>query len=342
MTNPRPITRAMVAWILASAITLTCCSSPSSPAQSPQPAEQDPATQAAPESQTAPETQTTPAGQVTVSYLGPEGTYTQEACELFFDGQGTYLPQADVAASVQAVVDGTSTYAVIPQENTIGGPVAEYLDEVISHDDVSVVGEVELPISQNLLAKPGTALDGIKTVYSHKQGLAQGKAWLQDNLPNAELVEVSSTAEGARMAAEAEAGDCAAIGSSAAAGVYGLEVVAADIQMSDTNKTRFYVLSTQEPAQEASDRMVLVATGAANDLPALLAKAQEQGLTIIGVHDRPEKTELGRYHYLIECAGGGYEQFAALQKDCPLTLRYLGSFAVRTPQESAEELAEAA
>ena len=336
MTNPRTISRAMVAWILASAIMLTCCSSPNSPAQSPQPAEQETATQAAPEAQAA------PADQITVSYLGPEGTYTQEACELFFDGQGTYLPQADVAASVQAVVDGTSAYAVIPQENTIGGPVAEYLDEVISHEGVSVVGEVELPISQNLLAKPGTALDGIKTVYSHKQGLAQGKAWLQDNLPNAELVEVSSTAEGARMAADAQAGDCAAIGSSAAAGVYGLEVVAADIQMSDTNKTRFYVLSTKEPAQEASDRMAFVATGAANDLPALLAKAQEQGLTIIGVHDRPEKTELGRYHYLIECAGGGYEQFSALEKACPLTLRYLGSFAVRTPQEGAGELAEAA
>ncbi|MBR3226736.1 MAG: hypothetical protein IKF78_15580 [Atopobiaceae bacterium] len=89
-----------------------------------------------------------------VSYLGPEGTYTQEACQLFFAGQGTHLPQEDVGASVKSVLDGTADYAVIPQENTIGGPVAEYLDEVVSHDNICIVGEVELPISQNSSRSP--------------------------------------------------------------------------------------------------------------------------------------------------------------------------------------------
>ena len=155
-------------------------------------------------------TQPAEVAQPTVSYLGPEGTYTQEACTLFFNGEGTYLPQADVSASVQAVVDGASTYAVIPQENTIGGPVAEYLDEVISHEGLSVVGEVELPINQNLLVLPGTALSAIKIVYSHKQGIAQGRDWLEENLPGAEVTEVSSTAEGAKMVAEAGDPSCAA------------------------------------------------------------------------------------------------------------------------------------
>lgn len=282
-------------------------------------------------------TQPTEAAQPTVSYLGPEGTYTQEACTLFFNGEGTYLPQADVSASVQAVVDGASTYAVIPQENTIGGPVAEYLDEVISHEGLSVVGEVELPINQNLLAKPGTQLADIKRVYSHKQGLAQGKAWLAENLPNAELVEVSSTAEGARMAAEEQDEPCAAIGAAAAADVYGLEVLAPGIQMSDTNKTRFYVLSLEEPAREASDRMAFVATGAAEGLPKLLTAIDEQGLTIVALHDRPLKTELGHYAFLIECTGGGYEQFAALEGSDAFSLRYLGSFPVQQPQAEAQE-----
>ena len=93
-----------------------------------------------------------------------------------------------------------SKYAVIPQENTIGGAVTDYVDILISQTDVSVVGEVELPINQNLLTLPDTDISGIRTVYSHKQGIAQGKEWLETNLPDAEIIEVSSTAKAARTA----------------------------------------------------------------------------------------------------------------------------------------------
>ena len=90
----------------------------------------------------------------TVSYLGPEGTYTQEACGVFFEKQGSYLPYTTVQEAVQALVEGQTSYAVIPQENTIGGAVIDYVDTLIAQTKVSVVGEVELPISQNLLALP--------------------------------------------------------------------------------------------------------------------------------------------------------------------------------------------
>lgn len=265
-----------------------------------------------------------------VSYLGPEGTYTQEACGVYFGGQGTYVPQKDVAASVQELLDGNADYAVIPQENAIGGPIAEYLDEVVSHEKISVVGEVELPITQNLLAKPDAKLEDITTVYSHKQGIAQGSDWLKENLPNAEVTEVSSTAEGARMAADAEGNNCAAIGSAAAADVYGLQVVAASIQKNDANKTRFYVLSMDEPATEASDRMAFTTSGSADDLAEVLASVESQGMKVVAAHDRPQKTELGNYTYLVECAGGGYSAFEAVQKaNAAMTFRYLGSFLVK-------------
>ena len=268
--------------------------------------------------------------QARVSYLGPEGTYTQEACEVFFGGQGTYEPQKDVAASVQALLDGKTQYAVIPQENTIGGPIAEYLDEVVLHDDVSIVGEVVLPISQNLLARPNGSLQNIRTVYSHKQGISQGSEWLSKNLPNASIVEVSSTAEGARMAAEAEKGDCAAIGSAAAADVYGLKVVASDIQMNDANKTRFYVLSTAEPAKGPADRMAFLASGNAGDLAELLASVEARGMSVVTVHDRPQKTELGNYTYLIECSSGTFGDYESLTKDnAAFDFRYLGSFVAK-------------
>lgn len=290
-----------------------------------------PATTDAPATQQEQEAQAQPDfSQARVSYLGPEGTYTQEACGVFFSGEGTYLPQADVATSVQVLVAGDVDYAVIPQENTIGGSIAEYLDEVIGNEGVRVVGEVELPISQNLLAKPGVELQDIHTVYSHKQGIAQGKAWLEEHLPDAEVVEVSSTAEGARMAADAEGNDCAAIGSAAAAGVYGLEVAADNIQMNNSNKTRFYVLALGEPLKEVSDRMAFLASGDVGDLAELLTSVEAQGMEVVAVHDRPEKTELGRYTFLVECKGGGADAFDKVTAENPaLSYRYLGSFPVR-------------
>ena len=118
----------------------------------------------------------------TVAYLGPVGTYTQEACEKFFGLNTNLVPYKTVDEAVQALTQGKTKYAVIPQENTIGGAVTDYVDTLISNTDVSVVCEVELPISQNLLVVPGTKLSDIKTVYSHKQGITQGAAWLKKYL----------------------------------------------------------------------------------------------------------------------------------------------------------------
>ena len=264
-----------------------------------------------------------------VSYLGPEGTYTQEACGLFFEKRGTYVPCGTVADAVGALIAGESDYAVIPQENTIGGPVIDYVDTLIAQTAVSVVGEVELPINQNLLALPGAEPGGIRTVYSHKQGIAQGRAWLEENLPDAEVIEVSSTAEGARIVSEAQDPACAAIASAACADVYGLEILAAGIQNSDSNKTRFYVLSLQAPATAQAERMAFIAMGDADSLPSLMSDLKRRGMTLVTIHDRPLKTELGQYYYLIECASCSYESYKKLTDGSPFTFRYLGSFDVR-------------
>ena len=265
----------------------------------------------------------------TVSYLGPEGTYTQEACEKFFERKGSYLPYQTVPKAVQALTDGKSNYAVIPQENTIGGAVVDYVDTLIASENVSVVGEVELPISQNLLVLPGTALSDIKTVYSHKQGIAQGKEWLEKNLPDAEVIEASSTAEGAKTVADGKDKSCAAIASAGCADVYGLEILAAGSQNNDKNKTRFYVLSKEAPATATSDRLAFIASGFAKDLPKLTAEMDKLGITLVALHDRPEKTELGNYHYLIECSYCSYENYQKLTQDSKFTFRYLGSYSVK-------------
>lgn len=264
----------------------------------------------------------------TVSYLGPEGTYTQEACGVFFEKQGSYLPCTTVQEAVQALVDGQTRYAVIPQENTIGGAVIDYVDTLIAQTEVSVMGEVELLITQNLLALPGTTLGEIKTVYSHKQGIAQGAEWLAEHLPEAEVIEVSSTAEGARMVAEGSDPACAAIAAAACADVYQLELLAAGIQNNENNKTRFYVLSTQPPATAPAERLAFIAMGDAEALPGLMAAMEKLDLTLVTLHDRPLKTELGEYYYLVECADCSYENYQELSKTEGFSFRFLGCFDV--------------
>lgn len=266
---------------------------------------------------------------VKISYLGPEGTYTQEACETFFDEQGSCLPYETVNDAVTALVNGESDYAVIPQENTIGGAVTDYVDTLIAQTAVSVAGEVELPINQNLLVLPGTDLNEIKTVYSHKQGIAQGKEWLAENLPDAEVIEVSSTAEGARMVSEGKDPSCAAIAAAGCADVYSLEILAANIQNNDRNKTRFYVLSMEEPSTTTDDRLAFIATGDAEELPALMADMENLEMTLVTIHDRPLKTELGEYYYLIECENSSYTSYCKLAEQSGFELRFLGCFEVR-------------
>ena len=264
-----------------------------------------------------------------ISYLGPEGTYTEEAAKLFFGAESDTRPQKTAADAVDMLLDGNCDYAVIPQENTIGGPVYDYIDEFLSHKELSVVGEVELPIRQALMAKDGVSLDNIDTVYSHKQGIAQGADWLKNNLPDAEIIEVSSTAEGAKMVSESDSDNCAAIASVGAARVYGLSVLAENIQMNEDNKTRFYVLSTDEPQENSSGRMVFTACGEAAELSKLLSKTEKLGLPPLYIHDRPEKTVMGRYIWLIECEGGGFDDFIKIDDDTELELQYRGAFPVK-------------
>lgn len=266
-----------------------------------------------------------------ISYLGPEGTYTQEALEKFCGKVSEQIPCKTVEDAVDLLVSGESDYAVIPQENTIGGPVAEYIDTVISYHEVSVIGEVELTINQNLLTLPDAQLSDIKTVYSHKQGIAQGRQWLDDNLQDAEVIEVASTAEGAKMVADSKDKTCAAIASAGCADVYGLKVAAAAIQMNDKNITRFYILSTEPaPANAASKdsgRLAFIASGKAADLPGLMSALTKPGARLVAIHDRPGKTELGTYNYLIECEGLKYPEYQKITSSAQgFEFRFLGCF----------------
>jgi prephenate dehydratase len=239
-----------------------------------------------------------------VGFLGPAGTYTEEASALHFGPQEKLVPVATVADSLALLYGRECDYAVVPVENTIGGPVYPYLDLVMADKRLKVVGELNLPIRQTLLVLPGAELSHIKTVMSHPQGIAQSREWLKKNLPAARLVEVTSTAEAARKVAEMGDRSVAAIAASRTAAVYGLNILATDLQYTSTNVTRFWVVTLKDKQPAVKGKAALVVTGPADKLPALLRELDRKGFKLTALHDRPTKAKLGEYVFVVEAAGG--------------------------------------
>ena len=237
---------------------------------------------------------------IRVSYLGPAGTYTEEAAQFWFRNGEDLMPKQTVQEAVADVAAGKADYAVIPQENTLGGAVVNYVDALIAEEKVYVAGEVILPISQTLMGIPGATLSGIRTVCSHAQGLTQSAAWRAEHLPEAETREMASTAAAASFVAEQMDPAVAAVAAPGAAALYGLEVLAENVQITKTNQTRFYVLSAAPLEAERLNRAVFIASGEGSRLGDILTVMQEQGLQVVSVHDRPEGSRLGMYRFVIE------------------------------------------
>ena len=237
---------------------------------------------------------------IKVSYLGPAGTYTEEAAQFWFREGETLDPKKTVNDAVMDVLSGDADFAVIPQENTLGGAVVNYVDTLIAAEDACVVGEVVLPISQTLMGVPGATIEDVKTVCSHAQGLTQSAAWRSEYLPDAEAVEMSSTAAAASFVAEQGDKSIAAIAAPGAAPLYGLEVLARNVQITDLNRTRFYVLSDRPLEADGLARAVFVATCEGSQIDDIIGEIHNTGLEIVSLHDRPEGSRLGRYHYVIE------------------------------------------
>ena len=237
---------------------------------------------------------------VRVSYLGPAGTYTEEAAQFFFQGGEALNPKETVNDAIADLLSGEADYAVIPQENTVGGAVVNYVDALIGAEDAFVVGEVILPISQTLMGVPGAMLSDIQTVYSHAQGLTQSAQWRSENLPDAATEEMASTAAAAEYVAQQQDKSIAAIAAPGAAALYGLDILAENVQITDANKTRFYVLAAEEPEGEDFPRAVFVATCEANRIDDIIVEIHESGVELVTIHDRPEGSALGSYYYVIE------------------------------------------
>ena len=264
-----------------------------------------------------------------VSYLGPQGTYTEEAAQFFFVDAKEFMPEASVDEAIEDIINGEADYAVIPQENTLGGAVTNYVDALISQENVYVVGEVVLPIRQTLMGISGATLEDIQTVCSHAQGIVQTEEWRNENIPNAQVQEMESTAAAAKYVAESGDKTIAAVAAPGAAELYGLSVLAENVQITEANKTRFYVLSTSKPSAGSGTRTVFVATCEANKIDDIIISLHDAGMELVTIHDRPEGSMLGKYNYIIEIESesGITDDMQKVIKDVP-ELQYRGSFQV--------------
>ena len=269
-----------------------------------------------------------------VSYLGPAGTYTEEAAQYYFS-DGIFQPKETVDDAIADVLNNEADYAVIPQENTLGGAVTNYVDALIAEEDIYVVGEVILPINQTLMGVPGASVEDIQTVCSHSQGIAQSAEWRAQHLPDAAVEEMASTAAAASHVAEEGDKTIAAIAAPGAAELYGLSVLAENVQITDANKTRFYVLSTSrlDAADESLTHAVIVASCEANLIDDIIVGIHDTGAELVTIHDRPQGSQLGAYNYILELENrSGFSEELQKELDDLDAVQFRGSFQVMEKQ----------
>jgi chorismate mutase/prephenate dehydratase len=236
-----------------------------------------------------------------IAYLGPAGTFSQQAVNKHFGHEVEALAETDIDACFQSVETGRAEFAVVPVENSTEGVIGRTLDLIVA-SPLKICGEVVLPIHQTLMRK-SASLDGIARVYGHAQSLAQCQQWLSRHLPDAERVSVVSNSEGARRAALES--DAATLGSETAAGLYGLAVVESRIEDEASNTTRFLVLGPTDAAPSGHDKTSLV-MGARNQPGAvvrLLQPLADAGISMSKLESRPVRSGNWEYLFFVVCQG---------------------------------------
>jgi chorismate mutase/prephenate dehydratase len=265
-----------------------------------------------------------------IGYLGPEGTFTQSAVYKHFGHSVRALPLATIDEVFHEVESGSADFGVVPVENSTAGTVNHTLDNFLM-SPLKICGELELRIRQHLLGTMDS-LDKVVRVCAHPQSLAQCRAWLKEYLNDAELVEVSSNAEGARRARD-EAGT-AAIAGDAAAEVYGLEKLIADIEDRADNTTRFLVIGRELFSPSGDDKTSLllstVDTDDAGALYKLLGPLAKYGINMSRIESRPSRRRKWHYVFFIDIDGHAEDPNMAkalkdLEKNAQL-FRVLGSY----------------
>jgi chorismate mutase/prephenate dehydratase len=263
-----------------------------------------------------------------VAFLGPEATFTHLAAIRRFGISAHFLPQGTLRQVFEEVANHRVDYGMVPIENSTEGVVTHTLD-LFMEFTLQICGEIQIEISHNLLAKDGK-ISQIKRVFSHPHALAQCRNWLEKNLPHAKTQAVASTAKAAEMASKEK--NSAAIASSYAANIYGLNVLRKHVEDHPNNFTRFLVIGHRTPAPTGHDKTSIMFS--TKDEPGVLFKIlkplAESRINLTKIESRPLKKRTWEYVFFIDLDGHSDDRNVAraltqLAKVCSF-VQILGSY----------------
>ena len=265
------------------------------------------------------------------AYLGPVGTFTEAALKKITCDSDILIPYANVTAALNAVRTGDAQFALVPIENSVEGVVARTLDELATGDPLTIAGEVTLPVSFALLAKPGTTK--FARIGTHPHAESQCRAYIAKHYPRAEIVPTNSTSAAAELVGKGELD--AAIASTAAAVHFGLEIIAENIGDNTGAVTRF--ISAQKPGwipdptgHDRTSMAIFIDIDHAGALLEILQVFAKNSVNLTFIQSRPTGRELGHYHFIIDVEGhindpAVGDSVAELREICD-DIRFLGSY----------------
>jgi len=274
-----------------------------------------------------------------IAYLGPEGTFTQQAVNQHFGHSVQALGVTGIDDVFSQVESSEADFGVVPVENSNQGIVSHTLDRFVD-SNLKICGEIEMAIHHNLLSQ-ARSLAQIERIYSHQQSLSQCKHWIRQHLPEAECIAVSSNAEAARRVRHSP--DAAAISSQSAADIYGVPVLFARIEDRPDNATRFLVIGRQLLTPSGDDKTTLLLAGdeGPGALHSLLTPLARHSLNMSRIESRPARAGRWSYVFFIDVDGHAETEplktaLVEMQKQASLT-RVLGSYpkAVSNPPAAA-------
>lgn len=271
-----------------------------------------------------------------VGYLGPPGTYSEEALRASAPPGVEEVPHPTIYDAVMAVHEGSVDRAVVPIENALEGAVAITLDTLaLEADDVHIVAEVVHPIHHCLVAAQQVELPEVTRVVSHPQATAQCARFLRERLPEAERVVAPSTAD-AVMSIRDSDGSAVALGSRLAAELYGCLVLEYDVEDEPANATRFVWLARETSSPEQASKTTVVFWGGGDQSPGWLVEClgelSARGVNMTRIESRPRRTALGHYMFFVDLEGGIAESSVSVALEAlgkrVEELRVIGSYTI--------------
>lgn len=266
-----------------------------------------------------------------VAYLGPIGTYTEQAAVLYAP-DAEFIPRPSFPEVARAVESGEADEGVMAIENSLEGQVTFTVDVLIHDTKLLIRNEIAIPIHHLLLSKPETQLDQIEVVYSHPQALAQSKAYMERHLPNAiPLASLSTTLAVEEM--QKSDRPAAAISGARSAELYNATILASNIEDNSSNQTRFVIVSKEDHPPTGTDK-TSICFSFGDDSPGILysvmGEIASRGINLNKIESRPTRESLGRYIFLIDIDGHRKdpiisEALEQIQKQVSM-FRILGSY----------------